>query len=636
MKKICVLILSFTLFVSIVFAQTNKLENYEVTSFNGVTRISLAFSRRPITNVIKEANSLKLSISIPQCELGNIPTRFSTPDMYANIMIISRPSNDLTIEITTTQSFEHVRQTDTQGRQYFVHLDVLKTISPHRIEDIISLLDYYNFVGNRSAINELIQSANEMFPNHPLLASRMQNRFNNPVVYAPQTNVPQVAQRTLPQARPVQSDIAPSPNTTPTQNTPPAQNRLDSPQAQQQMDLPTTITDTPPQMTNIPLQSPTILPQRVEYSLIGTDNVSFTLITRNDRFPTRIPQTKPIFLPNEPEIEPEIEPYHIEATVQDEVLPEPEPVPVAIEQPVEEILPLLHAEPEIIRESVSEPLVVYRSITDTTSFTETEKLVLSYYRIASVDSILVAFLVGASANIVGDFENAIHFLSQVPPFDVNYENALSLLHDSYAAMGDTTNADFYTTLLNINESGSENTNFINTPIALWITGVLGILTLIAGFIIAFVFLKAKKKKRDTSFEEDYSAHITNIQKAYDNKQINTPSKSFDEMENTRSLSSHYENPPIVTEELTPEEKNELKSEEKKPMQTFTKTMNNPYKETKYSEPDDDIDEYESFSDDEYRKNLVLKLYKDGWKLEEIAKELQISHREIDFILKING
>ena len=43
---------------------------------------------------------------------------------------------------------------------------------------------------------------------------------------------------------------------------------------------------------------------------------------------------------------------------------------------------------------------------------------------------------------------------------------------------------------------------------------------------------------------------------------------------------------------------------------------------------------EGFGDEEYKKKMILKLYNDGWAMEEIAKELQISQREIEFIIKM--
>ncbi|MDX9870177.1 MAG: helix-turn-helix domain-containing protein, partial [Candidatus Cloacimonadales bacterium] len=47
------------------------------------------------------------------------------------------------------------------------------------------------------------------------------------------------------------------------------------------------------------------------------------------------------------------------------------------------------------------------------------------------------------------------------------------------------------------------------------------------------------------------------------------------------------------------------------------------------ESDDD-----AFADNEYKKKMILKLYNDGWAIEEIAKELQLSQREIEFIIKM--
>ncbi|MCL2064279.1 MAG: procyclic acidic repetitive family protein [Candidatus Cloacimonetes bacterium] len=642
MKKYSLLFLLFLFSFSMAYSQANRLENYQIASFNGVTRVSLTFTRRPITNVMKESNDLRVTIGALQCELGNVPSRFTTPDMFASIMVISSPTRDLSIEIETTQTYEQVRQFGTLGRQYTMHLDIIKTENPERIEDILSLLDYYHFIGNRESLNELLESAQISYPDHPQLLNRVQNQFNQPTIYSPRptsTTIAQPITTTRPRQE-VQTQTFDGRTTTP-----------QPPRQTQQNDLPTTITNTPeviqppppppppPPIQQPEPQLPPELPQTTNNRAVELNDISFTLITRHDRFPTRIPQTKPIFLETEPEQIPIYEPPQ-----QPEIVHQPISEPISQPEPE----PIRQPEPEPIRQPENNPnqqveqvQIVYRDITDPSGMSEIEQMIVRYYHVASVDSILVSFLVGASANIVGDYQNAIHFLSQVPPTDINYENALRLLQDSYLSIGDTVNANFYSSMLLTEEEPAPETGFINTPVALWMVGVLGGLALIVGFVIAAISMGAKKEQklqkayREQSIpEEDYSRHVTNIQKAYDNKPAITPSQSFEEIEKTESLSAHYDDPPILTEELTPQETIELKSEEKTTMNFGNNREIEAPIETKrkFAEEDD----YEAFGDDEYRKNLVLKLYKDGWKLEEIAKEVQISQREIDLIVKLSG
>ena len=635
MQKKSVLFLLLLFVASFMFAQTNRLENYQVAAFGGVTRVSLTFTQRPITNVLKESNNLKVTIQVPSCELGNVPARFTTPDMFANVMIISRPSRDITIEITTNQIYEQIKQSSTQGRQYTVHIDIIKTLNPQRIEDIVSLLDYYHYIGNREALNELMQTSQEMFPNHTQLVNRRQNRFNPPTIYSPRTTRPSVAQTTPTQRPQTQTTTTQTPPTT-TPQRPPAQPPIQTPENR---DLPVTITPEPPIQQPTQVTTPVALPQSQESRNINPNDVSFTLITRNDRFPTRIPQTKPLF--SEPIRPPEPEPEIIRPP-DPEPEPEPEPVtppdPEPIRQPDPEPIPepIRPPDPEPIQqqivEIIREPVIIYRSVSDTTGLTETEKLFLSYYRVASADSILLAFLIGASANIVGDFQTAIQYLSLVPFTDINYEDAIEFLHDSYSNIGDTQNANFYASLLQKDDDEAKDTRFINTPIALWMAGVLGGLALLIGFTIAIISLGAKKSKNKTMTEQDYSAHVSNIQRAYDRKPFDAPSQTVEEIEKTESLSFHYDNPPIITEELTPQETKELVEDENVLLEIKKPTT----PENTSKPPPEEENEYENFADEEYKKNLVLKLYKDGWKMEEIAKELQMSQREIDFIIRISN
>jgi len=414
MKKNYFLAFLFFFAMSLIYAQTNRLENYQIASFNGVTRVSLTFTRRPITNVMKESNNLRVTINALQCEIGNVPARFTTPDMFASIMLISGPSRNLDIEITTTQPYELIRQFGSMGNRYIMHLDIIRVENPTRIEDIVSMLDYYHFIGNGEALNNLLQIAQRDFPDHPQLGNRLQNRFNPPIVYSPTPTRPQVAQATTVQ-RPV--------NTTPTQ--PPTQPRTDTPtpitqtppQQQQQVTPPPQQTPPEPAPPTPPVEDtpPTIPQTTTNRNNIDPADVSFTLITRHDRFPTRIPQTKPLQTTQETIIPIEPEPIQPpEIIVQTEPVLPPEP----IIQPDPE--PIIQPDPVPIHQ-VEQPQIVYRDITDTTGLSETEQLIIRYYHVASVDSILVSYLVGASANIVGDFPTAIHFLSQVPHTDVNYE-----------------------------------------------------------------------------------------------------------------------------------------------------------------------------------------------------------------------
>ena len=189
MKKINILIL-LLLSLSLVFAQENNLENYQVTAFNGVTRLSFTFTQRPITNVKLEANDHRLTISIPNCGISGVPTTFTTTDIFARSIIMSRQNRDLNIVISTAQPFE-IRQSGSQGRQYTVHIDMFRTSNPRELTEFTSMIDFFNHTGNRGRVNELIALAQSEFPNNQQITNRAQGRFSAPRVYSPQRTVAQ-------------------------------------------------------------------------------------------------------------------------------------------------------------------------------------------------------------------------------------------------------------------------------------------------------------------------------------------------------------------------------------------------------------------------------------------------------------
>ena len=466
MKKYLILFLFASLNIFI-HAQANRLESYQITTFNGVSRLSFTFTRRPDTNVIKEANSLKLTINATNTELGNVSANFSTPDIFARNVAITRHNKDLAIEITTGQAFEQIRQSATQSRNYIIHIDIIKTLSPFVLPDILGLLDYYHFVGQTDRINDILSRAMQDFPQSTELMSRSQNRFAVPRTYIPQALRPQPTQTTnapTTQTAPRTTTTTPATTQATTPTTRPqtqAQTQPQTqtpPQAQTQAQTPA---QTPPQQT-ISTQTeqrpretrPATLPVASTTRSPELDNASLTLITIHDRFPTRIPQTKPIFIkeeeyPEEPDPpETPAEEQH-EAPVQmvlsylkktlgkDEEHNEApaqtvqEPTQTPVQTPTQAQIPT-QTQPqttpaqrpaEPAREAATSQMqerIVYRTMTDASGTSETARQLMHYYDIASVDSTSVAFLLGVSANIVGDFQNAIHHLSMVPDTDIHY------------------------------------------------------------------------------------------------------------------------------------------------------------------------------------------------------------------------
>ncbi|MCL1827537.1 MAG: hypothetical protein FWG20_05780, partial [Candidatus Cloacimonetes bacterium] len=369
----------------------------------------------------------------------------------------------------------------------------------------------------------------------------------------------------------------------------------------------------------IPPEKETPLPPPTQST---SDDLSYTLVTREDRFPTRIPKNKQLITP---EKQPPPEEKPVEKPIEKPIETPPVEKPVIPEPEVVKPTP-----PEVLPEPTIPKEIIYQRISDLSDLSEVEQLILSYYNLASADSMLVTYLIGVSANSVGDYENAIYYLKQIPETDVHYDDAIRLLYDSYKNMGDEANAALYSSLLK--EETKTTFNIYDIPIKLWMILCLAVFTLVLGIITGSIFHTLRKSKKEELVSvDDFEVHSQNIQKAYETKEIFTeepPQKS----DNPVDL---YENPPIITEELNEAEEIELIAEEQKalseaPPEVIEETPPPPLPP---EEPEEYLDPY---SDEEYRKKMILKLHNDGWALEEIAKELQISQREIQLIIKMNA
>jgi len=640
MTKRIISFIFLALIAVICLAQTNRLEQYQVSGFGGVTRISFTFTQRPITNVLKEANSLRVVIGVPNCEVGNVPTRFTTPDALATIIRISRENRELSIEISTNSAFSSIRQSANQGQRYTFYIDIFRNSPPQTISDYVALLDYYNATRNSMGLSDTQASIPQEYTQDSRIRDRMQNRFTSPIVYTPRPTRP--------------------PATTTTQPTQTV--TVTRPQ-----DVPTTQTPTPSQPTSTTQLTPPTKPPQLPPVSTATHtelaNASFTLIARSDRFPSRIAQTKDIFNPDrltrtppqvtetEPYIPPPIEPTPPTTT----------PPPVVTDPPRQQ---------PVTPPPRTTPTEAIRSLIDIADLQDIEKQILNYYNIVKIDSTRANFMVGLNANIAGDYKTAIDYLRTIPESDVNYENAILWLRDSYTEIGDTKNADFYESLLKVAEpvvvpqqadlSGAwskfmsslerrlikwaavDSTNeeaiedslqtaeidLINAPIKLWMAVAIGLTALILGVITtAIIANRAKKKKKgkEPITDDDINVHKKNIETKYENKNIyNSENLEVLNNETDEKIADKYEDPPIVTERLNKHEEEELIADERR---ASAATPPQPPQKP----PDED---FELPKEDGYKRNMVLRLHnEDGWEIDAIAKELQISQREIEFILK---
>jgi len=637
MKKIFVVFLLIWVFTTAV-AQTNRLQNYHVSSFGGVTRISFTFTQRPITNVIKEANSLRMTINIPSCEIGNIPTTFTTPDALSRSISISNLNRDLNIEIATSTAFSTIRQSASQDSAYHLNIDIFRNLPATDISDYVALLDYYHFTKNNAAVSETLSDIPYVFGNDRKIADRQQNRFAAPIVYTPRAITRQTAQTT----RPTQT----KPPTTSQQ--PPATNQPPPPPVT--VSRPTDVPPTPSQPAQLPPATTSQTP---------TGDTSFTLITRTDRFPTRIPQTKDIFndrparnlpTPTEP---PPISPEPTDTIDQ--------PPPAQTTPPPVSTPPVTTQPPVATHPAVPSPPST-RTVIDIADLQDIERQILNYYNIVKIDSTRANFMVGLNANIAGDYHTAIDYLKTIPDSDINYENAIRWLAESYLELGDTKNADFYNSLIKVNEpqatstppgfkrtwsvmtaaiqnkiiqwSGGENADpdstdftenmdFKDTPVKLWMAAALALLTLIIGIIITALIARAKKKKVKTPVPDaELDIHKKNIGTNIQNKDIyHKDSVETVNNETEVIIADSYDDPPLVTESLDKAEEEELIADEKQSVQTSTEPT------------DSSKDEPDLSEETEGKRKEVISLHNAGWSLDAIVRETQLSQSAVEFIIK---
>ncbi len=232
---------------------------------------------------------------------------------------------------------------------------------------------------------------------------------------------------------------------------------------------------------------------------------------------------------------------------------------------------------------------------------------------------LKIFLTASSAKCSGDFQYAILMFKKISTDSPLIKDAYKNLYEIYSTLNDDVNAKLFKSLLNPETTTQEkDKSFMKREIPLWI----GVLSFIILFIIFLIIIMIHRKKLINDFEPDFSAldveyHEDKIKEAYNPKQEEEPiaEKKEDEASNF-----NFENPPIIEEDLTQDEEEELKKAEEEIL----------------FEDEEPIEKNSGFGDEEYKKKMILKLANDGWENGSIAKELHISVREVEFVLKMSN
>ena len=340
--------------------------------------------------------------------------------------------------------------------------------------------------------------------------------------------------------------------------------------------------------------------------------VTATTITMKNKM--RYPLTRPDLMPAKPKKEIEVvEPIITEPVVEKEIIEELPQAVVEVEIPVEEPV---------------KPQIVVQELDPTGKH---DKLFLELFQSIETDSVKQEFIVGWLAYEIGADSKAIDYLCTIPTHSSYKSQANKILYDIYQRNGNDLEAKRLYAELSADSLNVQQIDFLDTPIKLWLGLLFSSILLVIGIVLTIFILQSRYKKQNTKItDEELAVHKKNLKTAYESKSPTTSTEEEIDLPSVPELSeivTDYDDPQYIAEELSPEEENELEEDEGNYI-NIVQTDKKVIKATVDSGDD-------SFADEEYKKKMILKLYNDGWEIEEIAKELQLSQREIEFIIKMD-
>jgi|GEM_PF-6339805 len=208
------------------------------------------------------------------------------------------------------------------------------------------------------------------------------------------------------------------------------------------------------------------------------------------------------------------------------------------------------------------------------------------------------------------------------------------LHDLHLVWGNLEKAKQYVTG---DESAApvsrppRKSGFMQIRIPFWLALVLAVLV---GLIIFFLLMIYYGKKHDGLEPEFTMEDVHEHQGAL--REMAVDDSTDEELTEDEPEEPYIDDEPPMKEPARqqayePELPDEPEIPEE-PEPTPRPTLSIPEEPEPPAQNDDSMP---SFGDPEYQKKMILKLHNDGWETEAIAKELQISQREVDFILKTN-
>ncbi|MCD4829326.1 MAG: hypothetical protein K8R90_07885 [Candidatus Cloacimonetes bacterium] len=225
-----------------------------------------------------------------------------------------------------------------------------------------------------------------------------------------------------------------------------------------------------------------------------------------------------------------------------------------------------------------------------------------------------------------DFEQAATMLLEAGEDSVFKREAYVTLYSLYTSWGKPEKAKLYADEAELPKTSAmtwtpgENGGIMRLCIQFWLAILLAALVGLIVFFLMLIYYGYKKDKDEPEFTmADIREHSDNLVETY-----NESVEEEDELEKEEpepESAPEAEEPEIEEPEIE-EPEIELPVEAPEP------------EREELQEPEElPVDDTPGIGDPEYQKKMILKLSADGWDTEAIAKEMQISQREVEFILK---
>ncbi len=573
-------LLLFTLLTAIfTLSAETRLLNVSVYNFGEIARVSLTFNQKPIYSFRKDTTNKKIVISVPNGKSSILKEKKVQSPTIRSIYYLS-DSGQLSITILTTKLFEDIKEYSQSRGNYVLSYDIFNSKTPTKLSELISYGDYFSFLGKKSNAENYYKKALKLTPNSKSINAKL-NRLINKKAQS-KTNEVNIENK----------------NTTPTP--------IISTEKKSAETLKKDIIETQNKLSNktenIPVNKSIIdtVNQTDTTKLLKPVSVKKTLM--------RIPITKPEFIIKKSN-------------------------PIKQTHPQEEKLDLEEIKTPIVNTTKAQ-LPVKTVTNDSLRLSINEKKLLNLFNKADNDSLKQAFILGLVSRYSEVTNEAIQYFKSIPDSHQLKKEANIQLFQIYTNTGQINEAKM---LASFSQSDTtkidRTTSLLKTKIEVWMGLTFGVLILILTIIGMSMFQHWKLLKNKPKIsDEEFEIHKNNLKRAYENRE-KYQQEEQEEVENhpdsNSSLIPDYDNPPVIAEDLDHEEESQLIKEEEDRDRYIT-----IMKKDKPS--DNDFQEgFDGFGDEEYKKKMILKLYNDGWAIEEIAKELQISQREIDFIIKMS-